>query len=243
MHWSYRTNAVSLGLLSLAGCALSAGYLPGDAGWAIAGLGGSLVYAVLAVVLWRGASWASAVGVGLTGFSLGLWVQSSLALAVFAPSSAATDTSLLTCAGGVIASAAALGLLLTIPRSVSLRHAASTALAGAALVPAVIFALAPSQSPAVALAMGAGSVSLVAGTVAVGRGRTWGLLLNLLGASVMAIGVMFAPWLGTVTAVNPWIPNATGFLVTVLGSTAAGLALLSTTLYAVPLVRFLVRRS
>lgn len=40
----------------------------------------------------------------------------------------------------------------------------------------MLFALAPSQALGVALAMGVGSVTLVAGTVAVARARTWGLL-------------------------------------------------------------------
>ncbi len=242
MHWSYRANAVSFGLLALAGAGLSAGYLPGDPGWAIAGFGACAVFATIAVLLFGGVEWAGAVGLGLAGFSAGLWVQSTIALTSFAPASAAAETSLWTCCGGLLGSTAAIGLLLAIPRTIQWRHAVSTAFAGSALPPAVLFALAPAQSMGVAVAMGLGSVALVAGTVAVGRGRTWGLLLNLIGAAVMAVGVMFAPWVGTVTAVNPWIPNATGFLVTVLGSTAAGLAAMSTAIYALPLIRFLLRR-
>jgi len=242
MHWSYRANALSFGLLALAGCGLAAGYLPGEPGWAIAAFGACSLYAAVGVLLWRGVVWAGPVGVGLAGFSLGLWVQSTIALAAFAPASAAAQTSLWTCTGGVLGSALAIGLLFTIPRAVSWRHGTSTAFAGAALVPAVLFALVPAQSTAVAAAMAVGSVALVAGTVALGRGRAWGLLVNLLGATVMAIGVMYAPWIGRVTAVNPWIPNATGYLVTVLGSTAAGLAAISTAVYALPLIRFIARK-
>lgn len=147
-----------------------------------------------------------------------------------------------TCLLGLSAGVGAFALLWTIPRTVSPRHGAAVALAGAALVPGVLFALAPAQSTGVALAMGAGSLALLAGTVAVGRGRTWGLLSNLVGAGVLGIGVLYAPSLGYLNAAHPWLPNGGGFLVDVLGMTTAGLALLSTAMYAGPLVRFAVRR-
>ncbi|MEM6991248.1 MAG: hypothetical protein AAF721_12140 [Myxococcota bacterium] len=242
MHWSYKANAVSFAALAVAGAVLAAGYLPGDPGWATAGFGACALFAVVAGLILRGVQWAPPVGLGMIGFSLGLWIQSTIALTGFGPLTAEAQTSLATCVGGLLASVIALGLVLCVPRAAAWRHTISMAFAGSALAPGVLFALAPAQAFGVGLAMGVGSIALVAGTVAVGRGRTWGLLLNLVGAAIIATGASLAPWLGRVTAVNPWLPNAHGFLVTILGSTAAGLAALSTALYAVPLLRFVWQR-
>lgn len=239
--WRHRINGISFGLIALAGTWLALGFLPGDPGWMIAALGGAALYLIVAVLLFRGIEWGAPVGVGLAGFSTGLWIQSSFALTWHGLDGVAT-TSLTTCLEGLSLSVAALGLLWLVPRSMSLRHATSVAFAGAALVPGIVFALAPAQSVAVAIAMGVGCAALVAGTVAVGRGRTWGLLVELVGAIVIAIGVVYAPWLGEVTAVHPSLPNCGGFLVNVLGMVTAGLAAMSTLMYAGPVLRFLLRR-
>lgn len=241
MHWSYRANAVSFAILTVAGAYLAAGFWPGDPGWAVAGWGGTAVFAAVAVLLWRGVSWAAPIAMGLAGFSLGLWVESTIALTLWAGDSAAANTSFWTCTAAVVASTLASGLLWTIPRTFALRHLAALALAGASTVPAVVFAMAPTQSGGVALAMAIGSLTVLAGAVAVGRGRTWGLFANLAGAAVLAVGVTFAPWLGTVSTAHALLPNCTGFLVDILGITAATLAGLSTAVYAAPLVRFVAR--
>ncbi len=239
MHWSYRANAVSFALLAIAGAVLASGYWPSDPGWAIAGFGGCVMYAMVSVLLWRGVAWAHPVGVGLAGFATGVWIQSTLALTVFSCDGTTSDASVMTCTAGVTASLVAFGLLWTIPREFGWRHGIAIAFAGAAVVPGVLFALAPAQSLGVAIAMGLGCCALVAGTVAIGRGRTWGLLVNVLGAAIIGTGVYFAPWLGKIQGANPWIPDATGFLVDVLGMATAGLALLSTAMYAGPVLRFL----
>ena len=240
--WAYRVNAVSFAVLTLAAIALSVGYWPGDPGWMVAGLGAAALFAVNAGLLWRRVPWAGPVGFGLTAFSLGLWTQSLIALAFVAGRSPGAPISGTTCAIGLGRSVIAMGLVLAIPRAVPLRHWLSIAFAGAALVPAVVFALAPAQSTVVALAVGVGSAAVLAGTVAVGRGRTWGLLLNLLGAAILGGGVAFAPSLGWITTAHPWLPNAGVFLVDILGMTAAGLAGVSTAIYLGPLVRFALRR-
>lgn len=242
MHWSYRLNAVLFGILALGAAVLAGGFWPGDPGWTLCGGTASLLYVTIAVLLWQGVSWAGLVGMGAAGFSVGLWIQSLFALTVGVPASAATNTTLVTCLVCFMGSGLAFAGPCLIPRSVSFRHAASIAFAGAAVVPGMLFALAPSQALGVALAMGVGSVTLVAGTVAVARGRTWGLLLNLVGASIIGAGVMFAPRIGYLHTANPYIPNAAGFLVEVLGLSAAVLAAISALIYAGPVVRFLVRR-
>jgi hypothetical protein len=243
MHWSYRTNAISFWVLTAAALVLAAGFLPGDPGWAAALAGASLLFGAFGALLWRGANWAAPVGIGLAGFAVGVWIQSTFALAILAPATAAARTSLTTCAVGLALSTIASGLLWAIPREVSWRHGASIAFAGAALFPSVLFALAPAQDLAVSLAMGVGSLGLVAGTVAVGRGRTWGLLANLVGALIIGVGVAFAPSLGHLDTGNPWLPNGGSLLLDVLGICAATLAGLSTLIFAGPVVRFLLGTS
>ena len=242
MHWSYRLNAVLFALLALGAAVLAGGFWPGDPGWTLSAGAASLLYITVAVLLWNRVEWAGPVGMGCAGFSVGLWIQSTVALTFGVSASAATDTTLATCLVCFVASGLAFAGPCLIPRSISVRHAASIAFAGAALVPGVLFALAPSQALAVALAMGVGSAALLAGTIAVGRGRTWGLLLNLVGAGIIGAGVMFAPRIGYLHTANPFIPNAGGFLVEVLGLAAAILAAVSTLIFAGPLVRFALRR-
>lgn len=241
-QWAYRVSAIGFAVITVFAVALAFGYWPGDPGWMIAGLGAAALFAVEAVLLWRRVPWAGPVGLGMVGFSFGLWTQSLIALGFVAAHSAGAATSTATCAIGLGGSAVAMGFILAIPRAFSWRHLVSIAFAGASLIPAVTFALAPAQSTTVALAVGVGSAAVLAGTVAVGRGRTWGLLLNLLGAAILAVGVAFAPWLGRVTTVHPWLPNANAFLIDVLGTSAAVLAGLSAALYLGPLVRFALRR-
>ena len=228
-----------MGLMAAAGVGLSLGFWPGDPGWTAAGLAGTAVYGVTAVLLWRGVAAATAVALGLAGFSTGLWTQSIFALGGRADAASITSTT--TCLAGIGLSALTFALLWLIPRAFSWRHSTSLAFAGASLAPAVVFAAAPAQALAVAIAMAVGSTALVAGTVAVGRGRTWGLLVNLLGATIVAVGVTFAPWLGYLSTVHPWLPNGVGFLVSVLGISAATLAALSSAVYVGPLVAFLRR--
>ena len=242
MHWTYRANAVLFGLMALGAAVLAGGFWPGDPGWTVCGGAASLLYITVAVLLWQGVGWAGMVGTGTAGFSVGLWIQSVIALTVGVRAGVDTSTTLGTCLVCFMVSGLAFVGPCLIPRSVSIRHAASIAFAGAALVPGLLFALAPSQALGVALAMGVGSVALVAGTIAVARGRTWGLLLNLVGAGIIGAGVTFAPRLGFLHATNPFIPNAGAFMVEVLGLSAAILAAISTLIYAGPVVRFLLRR-
>ena len=66
-------------------------------------------------------------------------------------------------------------------------------LASAALVPAGAFALAPEQTGLVMLAVFVGAACMWGGAWGVARGRTWGLLLGLLGAPILGVSVAYAP--------------------------------------------------
>lgn len=239
MSWSYRANAISFFVLTAVVVALSVGYAESSPVWMLALLAVAGVFGTVGVLLWRGVAWAAPLGLGLTSYAAVAWGQSSVALGVCTTNDPWGST-FLTCAllcGGCVA---AFGLLWFIPRTMSIRHGASVAFAGAALTPSVTFALAPGQETSVAIAMLAGAAVLVAGALGLARGRTWGLLLNLLGAGIVSVGVAFAPWLGQLPGGHPWLSQSGSLLVNVIGVSAATLALLSSSLYAGPILRFVL---
>ncbi len=239
MPWSYRANAISFFLLTAVVAALAVGYAESSPVWMLALLAVGAVFGAVATLLWRGVAWAAPLGLGLTAYAAVAWGQSSIALGV-CTSAEPWGSTFITCAALCAGCVAAFGLLWFIPRSMSLRHAASVALAGAALTPSVTFALAPGQETSVAIAMLGGAALLLAGALGLARGRTWGLLLNFVGAAVISVGAAFAPWLGQLPGGHPWLAQAGSLLVNVIGVSAATLALLSSSLYAGPILRFLV---
>lgn len=235
---AYRLTSALFTLISIGVALLSAAFLPGDPGWAIAGSAAVVVCLAVTAMLWREVPGSGPMAFGVGALGVGLWTQSLLALGFFA---AEPNTVSMTTAGVcLVVSAATCGASLLIPRTMSWRQTISLALASAAAVPAVVFALVPDQLPAVTAAMGGGAVIMLASTVALAKGKTWGLLANFVGAATIAVGVFYAPWLGKLTATHAMLPNCGGFFIDILGMASASLAALSSALFLGPIVRFLL---
>ena len=237
-----RVNAISSGVLAFVTAFFALGYADSNPVWMVALLAVAAMFATIGVLLARDVAWAVPVGIGMTAYASFAMGQSAIAIGVFVAKDPWGAT-FQACALMFVGCFVAFCLFWLPPRTMGPRLACSVAFAGAALIPSVTFALAPGQSMTVAAAMLVGAGLLLAGTVALGRGRTWGLLGNLAGAVTIAVGVWFAPALGVLEGGHPWLPDSSSLLVNVIGTSAAAMALVSSLIYAGPVLRFLVRGS
>ncbi|HJL31991.1 MAG TPA: hypothetical protein RMI62_23105 [Polyangiaceae bacterium LLY-WYZ-15_(1-7)] len=218
--------AVALLLAGGAGT-LTAGMWPDNGVWLPAWIAATAVYVALAWGLWQGRAWARALGLGVALFGLAGWIEAWI-VAGTSPTTVAAS----------LAHCAFAPLLFWAPRRVGGRHGFALLAAGAALQPALGFALAPAQSGGTMAAVLAGAGLVVLGAIGVARGRTWGLLGALLGAPVLAAAVFYAPSLGFLTAPHPHLP-ANPVMLDLLGALAAGFAALSVAPWVAPMVGFL----
>ncbi|MEM6296791.1 MAG: hypothetical protein AAGA54_36330 [Myxococcota bacterium] len=240
MHWSYRANAASFFLVTLCGIGLAVSFADTSTAWMTALLLECVLFGAIGVLLWRRVPWAVPLGLGLTGYCAVGFAQAAGAAAMVA----ATDPwglSFQAYAGLSVGCTAAFGLLWTTPRTMSARQGFAVAFAGAALVTAVTFALAPGQAAVLSGVMLGGAAVLVCGAVGLARGRTWGLLVNVLGAACMGIGAWLAPSVASLPATHPLVVEGSSLLVSGMGVIAASLAAISSGLYLGPIVRFLLR--
>lgn len=177
-----RIAGIWWGSMSGAALAVTYGFFPSNAGWIPAWLGLAALHACASWGLTSRRAWARPFALGLGLFGLGAFAQAAIVLGPL--------PSILV---GVVAYVVGLALAAFVPDELDARQRTALVLASAALVPAAGFALAPEQSGAVMLAVVIGAACMWTGAWGVARGRTWGLLLGLLGAPILGISVGFAP--------------------------------------------------
>ncbi|MBW2463366.1 MAG: hypothetical protein JRH11_17075 [Deltaproteobacteria bacterium] len=216
----------SIGAMSLAA---ACGFWESGTDWVLAwGLVAGL-YLVAAGGLWAGRPFARPFARGLAIFGTGAFLQAFFALG-YLPSIAV----------GFVAHAALLAATFALPTTLSARQSLSVTLASAALVPAAAYAFAPEQSGSVAIAVASATAFVWVGAFGVARGRTWGLLLALVGAPILATTVFFAPSLSFFVAPHFLVTQPLQpLMLDVLGSVAALSAILAVLPFVGPMFRFL----
>lgn len=229
-----KLSGVWWGLMSGAALAVTYGLFPHNAGWVPAWCGLALLHGVAAWGLVADKGWARPFAIGLGLFGLGTFTQAMVVLGAL--------PSVLV---GLGAYGVGLGLVAFVQDAFDLRQRLALILASAALVPAAGFALAPEQTGGVMLAVIAGAACMWIGAWGVARGRTWGLLLGLLGAPILGVSVMFAPSTAYFDVGDHFLVSQPlqPLMLDVLGSVATACAALSVAPYAAGIARFLRRET
>lgn len=219
--------------MSGAALAVTYGLFPANLGWVPAWCGLAMLHAVAAWGLTSGRRWGRPFALGLGLFGLGAFTQALIVLGAL--------PSVLV---GVGAYVVGLALAAFAHDDLDTRQRFSLILASAALVPAAGFALAPEQTGAVMLAVIAGASCMWAGAWGVARGRTWGLLLGVLGAPILGISVAYAPSTAYFDATHYMVSQPLQpLMLDALGLVATACAMLSVAPYVGGIFRFLRREA
>ncbi len=218
-------------LLTLGSGATTVALVEHNTEWIPAWVVVTLLYGVGSWGLLTRRHWSRAFGAGLSLFAVAACAQCVYALGPL-------PTTLV--AGGV--HVVWLLLLFFVRSAQTRREGLSMVAASVALMPAVGFALAPEQTGGVMIAVLAGAGILLLGTMGLARGRTWGLLLALVGAPVLAVSVLHAPSLSHFTGPHAFVGQPLQpLMLDALGVVAAAAAVGAVLPYLVPMVRFLFR--
>jgi hypothetical protein len=205
------------------------GFFVNGTDWVLAWTLVAGLYLVAAGGLWAGRPFARPFARGLAIFGTGAFIQAFWAVG-YLPSIAV----------GFVAHALMLGTTFLVPNALHGRQRLSLILASAGLVPAAAYALAPEQSGTVAISVIAGMALVWLGTLGVARGRTWGLLVALVGAPILAASIFFAPALSYFAAPHFLVEQPLQpLMLDALGSVAALAAILAVLPFVGPMVRFL----
>jgi len=226
---TWRLGAAFAGVIALTGYGLAATLFPDNLEWLPGWAGAASLYAVAAVGLWMRRAWARPYAIGIGLFGLAAWLQACWAVGL-EPFPVV----------GAIAHALMLTMLVFVPTTLPGRHRLALVLATAALYPATCFALAPGHAIGTAAAVLSGATLVALGTFGLARGRTWGLLVALLGAPVLGVSIFYAPEVATLSTPHDIIP-ANAVMLDVLGAAASILASLAVLPFVLPIVRFLLR--
>ncbi len=204
------------------------GFLRNGTDWVLAWCLVGGLYLVAAGGLWTARPFARPFARGLAIFGTGAFIQAFWAVG-YLPSIAV----------GFAAHALMLASTFFVPNHLHGRQRLSLMLASAGLVPAAAYALAPEQSGTVALSVIVGMSIVWLGTFGVARGRTWGLLVALIGAPILAVSIFFAPSLSYFEAPHFLVEQPLQpLMLDALGSVAALAALLAVLPFVGPMVRF-----
>lgn len=207
--------------------------VPANVGWIPAWCGLALLHAIAAWGLTSNKRWARPFALGLGLFGLGAFAQALIVLGAL--------PSILV---GLTAYAIGVAGAALVRDELDARQRVSLILASAALVPAAGFALAPEQTGGVMLAVIAGATCMWTGAWGVARGRTWGLLLGLLGAPILGVSVAYAPDTAYFDAAHYMVSQPLQpLMLDVLGLVATACAALSVAPYFAGIVRFLRRET
>jgi hypothetical protein len=225
-----KVASVVAAALAGAAAAITIGSWPANAEWIPAWSALGILYLACGLALWRDRDWARALTLGVAGWGLGACIEASFALG---PSSLTLVATL--------GHALLFGLVAILPDALPPRHRWSLTLAAAALPCALAFGFAPQHSLATTIVVVASALTLVAGTAGVARGRTWGLLLALVGAPAVAASVLVTPSTRALRHAHPILPHQNAVMIDVLGLCAAGLALAALVPFLGPIARFLRR--
>ena len=209
-----------------------AGFVMGDVGWAPAWGAVTVIYLAIAAGLFADRAWAPALAQGAAIFGVVAFAQSAIVLESLMPAIAVG-----------LGLHVALGALAPfVPDGLSRRQRWSLRLAGAALTPATLFALAPEQTGTTMATVLGGAALVWLGTLGLARGRTWGLLVALAGAPALAIGVALAPSTSHFVAEHFLVTRPLApLMLDALGGAAALGAILAVVPFVGPILRFVVR--
>jgi hypothetical protein len=226
---AFRATSLWTAGLGVTGLVVAYGFWESDTDWTLAWVMAAGLYFIAAAGLFQDRPFALPFARGIALFGTGAFLQAFFALG-FMPII------------GLGAAVHAVMLLSTaaMPSQLSKRQGLSLTFASAALIPAAGYALAPEQSGTVALAVLGGAALVWLGVFGVARGRTWGLLVALVGAPILATTVFFAPALSFFIAPHflvsaPLAP----LMLDALGSIAALGAILAVLPFFGPMIRFL----
>lgn len=229
-RWRHRLAGVMA--LAPAGVAAAIGFeMPAtDASWIPAWSAIAVLYTALAVVIWQRRPFARSMALGVCLAGL---ISSVQGLMVAGPQ----PILLLGAVGHGLWTVALLAARTDLDR----RHQAALACAGAAVPCAVMFGLAPQQEPITTLGVFVGAALVVACTIGLAKGKTWGLLIAPLASAAVILSVGHATGAGHLSAPHPMLPD-NPIALTALGVSAAILCAMSFVFYLGPLVRFLRRK-
>jgi hypothetical protein len=226
---AFRATALLTGAIGALALAAAFGFWANRSEWVLAWVLVSGLYFVAAAGLFAGRPFARPFARGLALFGTGAFIQAFFALG-YMPSIAL----------GLAIHAGLLGATIALPSPLATRQGLSVTLASAALVPAAAYALAPEQNGTVAIAVIVGMTLVWIGTFGVARSRTWGLLVALVGAPILAITIFFAPALSFFAAPHFMVDQPLQpLMLDVLGSVAAAGAILAVLPFVGPMFRFL----
>jgi hypothetical protein len=226
-----KVASVVAAVLAGAAAAITVGMWPANAEWIPAWSAASVLYLSCGLALWRGHAWARAFTLGVAGWGLGACVEACLALGL-------QPLTIVAALGHAIL----FGLVAILPDGLPPRHRWSLTLAAAALPCALAFGFAPQHALATTIVVVVGALTLVAGAAGVARGRTWGLLVALVGAPTVAASVLLTPSRGILHHAHPILPHHNPVMIDVLGLCAAGLSLAALVPFVGPIARFLGRK-
>jgi hypothetical protein len=237
----HRVRALSFAILSLAYLGRAAGFAAADLRWGLVDLALAATLVAIAAGLWAGSRSVRFLALGIAGNELIQWMTLGLRLATHGEGPPQAHTWAMTCGAFTFANIAAIVSCWTWPERSERRHALALVLTGAALHGGFLFAATPGQPSLVTGAVIVGTAGLVAGSIGLGWGRTWGLLLVFASALLLMVGVGSAPDVSALSGSHPWFPGralanvrGAGVLSAILGAAAASL-------YFGPMIRFLRR--
>lgn len=232
-------RAVAVGSVALAYAGRGVGFASTEPRWAIGDAVFAAALLVVAAAVAKGARSVRFLAVGLVGAAVFQWIALVGRLLLVADLPAVGEVWLASSSAFAIACSVVVLTCWTWPEVGSRRHPVALVLAGAALTGALRFAAAPGLPPLTSALALVGSVGLVVGTLGIGSGRTWGLLLLLPSALLIWLGVDGAPDIIVHHASHPWFPGAGFMKIRNAGTSSVALAVITVALYAVPMVRYL----
>jgi hypothetical protein len=192
----------------------------------------ALVYAVAGMALWRRPAAARWIVFGMAACGL---VSSLQSIYVAGPLPLLVGGA----AGHLLWS---ITLLLIRSPGVDRRMAFSSTMAGASLPCAILYGFAPQQDLGTTIAVVGGALLVAAATVAVGKGKTVGLLLALVGAGVIASTLFQARHLGWIEHPHPFVPTDNPLALLAAGIASLVLCCAAVAPYLIPMLRFLFGR-
>ena len=199
------------------------------------------VLVAVGVGLWLGWRWVRWLGLGLVAHELVHWAWLGLRLASRGDLPPVAETWAMTTGAFSIACVISLFGCASWPARGERRHALALFFAGAALYSGIRFAVAAGLPPFVSGAVVLGMGGVGAGSIGVGLGRTWGLLLLLGSALLLLVGVTVAPDLVVMSGSHAWFPGRAATNTRNAGMLTAALGASAAVLYAGPIVGFLRR--
>jgi len=211
---------------------IAAGMVPLNTEWIPGWAGLALVFSMAAYAQWTARPWARGYGLGITVWGLAGTVQATFVLGA---------EPLVLSVVGILAVLVVVQLSARGNDEPGGRHLVSLMLASAAVPCAVIYGLAPQHTWLVSAGVLGGAALVSGGAWGVCRGRTWGLLLGLVGAVLVSVTIARAQHLGWLVHPHPLLPNENPLALLGLGIASAVLSFASALVFVVPMVRFLRR--